>query len=144
MGPNLVRNTDSTGFGDAFESGRDVDPVSEEVTALRNEDISNCDADSEEQLPFLRNGHVLRIVCALNVESAACCVDRAVELCENRIPCGVEDAAMVLAHLIGERDRSLLESMNRILFVLGNEPAVARHVRCQNDCQRSSHDLTGR
>jgi hypothetical protein len=34
--------------------------------------------------------------------------------------------------------------MDRIVLVRGNEPAVACHVRRQDDCQGSSHDLTGR
>ena len=130
----------SAGLGDAFEPGRDVDRVAQQVACFRNQHIADGDADAEQDPALARTRGVLGIVGVLNLDGAARGVDGAVEFRQDRVARGIEHASLVLAHQIGERLRELLKAMNRIVFVLGDEPAVAGNVGRKDDGQLSSHD----
>jgi hypothetical protein len=133
-----ARNADAADRRDTLQPRRDVDAVAEEI-AVALDHVADRNADAKAHLPAGRIGHVARAQALLNVDRAAHGLDRAGKFGEHRVAGGIEDAAA------GPRDEVIHhaaiggEPPQRLLLVLGDEPAVARHVGGKNGRDFSFH-----
>jgi hypothetical protein len=121
------RNADRAGLGEAFQPGRDVDPVTEQVSAVHY-DIADMHADAElHQLV----GGAARILCGdrgLHRDRALHRIDRAGEIGDDAVAGGVEDAATVRTDQPVNDDAACLQPGERADLIPRHQPAVAGNV----------------
>jgi hypothetical protein len=75
--------------------GRDIDPVAKYIVAI-NDDITDVDSDSKDDLFFCGNTDVAPDHTALNLDRATNCIDHAGEFYQHPIAGGFDDTAVML------------------------------------------------
>ena len=133
-----ARDADAADRRDAFQARRDVDAVAEKI-AVALDHVADGDADAEAHLPAGRIGHVAGAQALLDVDGAAHRLDRAGKFGEHGVARGIENPAA------GARDEVVHhraiggEPPQRLLFVFGDELAVAGDVGSENGRDFSFH-----
>src|SRR5262249_30436218 len=95
---NPRRDADATRFRQAFEPGRDVDPMAEDVLAL-DDDVALVDANTELDALVFGDGGVPLDHLALHRDRAGNRFDDARELDQQPVAGRLDDAALVLGDL---------------------------------------------
>ena len=134
-----ARNADAADFGQAFETRRDVDAVAEQI-AVALDHVADGDADAKAHLPAGRIGHVAGAQAFLDVDRAAHRFDRAGKFGQHRIAGGVENAAAGLGDEIVGDGSIGSQTPQRLLFVLGDQPAVAGNIGRKNRRDLAFHE----
>ena len=139
MVSDILGNANAAGLGDAFEPRGDIHGVAQEIAIVADHDVPERDSDPEQQPSRRVDRDILRIVGILNVGGAAGRIDRAFERDQNCVPGGVENPAMVPVCALAESGGRLPKPADRAFLIRGHQPAVARHVRCQDDGKLAPH-----
>ena len=128
---------DVAGLGHCLEPHGDDDAVPEEVATF-DDNITEIDADAQDDMPILGKTFVRGRHPRPEVNGKAHGIDRAGELDQNAIPHQLDDTAMMVADE-GFQDSlaPLVERGQRTLLVQVDQPAVADHVGCHDCCQSS-------
>src|SRR5271170_6969098 len=129
---HLARNADAAAIGDAFEPGRDIDPVAENVGAVRD-DFAEIDANAEFYAPIRWHLRISLEHTSLNRDGAADRVDDATEFRNDAVAGGVGDTAAMRFHRrIPEAAPMILQLGERAFLVGAHQAAVSSHVRGKN------------
>jgi hypothetical protein len=84
----------TAGFAKCFQTSRDINAVAKNIVAI-NDDVTDVDADPEDDLLFLGNSHIASDHAALNVYRATYRIDHARKLHQHPVAGGFDNAAMV-------------------------------------------------
>jgi hypothetical protein len=118
-------DADAARLGQAFEPGRDIYPIAENVAVLDN-DIALMDADTPSDTAFRRHRRLPR-------SGATERVDDAGKLGQEAITGGFDDAALMLGELGIDKFASMGSQLpERSGLVLAHEPAIANDIGRQN------------
>jgi hypothetical protein len=91
-------DADPTGFGHAFEPGRDVDPIAKDVPVLYD-DVPDIDPDAPFDASFGRNVGVAACHAGLHLGRAAQRIDNARKLDQEAVAGGFDYPAAMLGNL---------------------------------------------
>ena len=134
-----ARDADAADLGKALEARGDVDAVAEQI-AVALDHVADGDADAEGHLPARRIGHVAGAQAFLDVDRAAHGFDRAGKFGEHGIARGVENPAAGFGdEIVGDRTVGR-QTPQRLLFVLGNQSAVAGNIGRKNRRDLAFHE----
>ncbi len=136
-----ARDADAADLGEPLETCCDVDAVAQQI-AVALDHIADGDADAERHLPARRIRHVPGAQAFLDVDRATHGFDGAGKFGEHGITRGVEDPAAafgdeIVGHLAIGR-----QPAQRLLFVLGNQSAVAGNIGRKNRRDLAFHEKT--
>ncbi len=137
------RHADAAGFRHRFQTRRHIDAVAENVAAV-DDDVADVDADAE--LDALVGGDlgVARDHAALQVDRAAHRIDDALELHQNAVVGGLDDAPAVLRDLgIDQLPPVRLHLAERAFLVGAHQPAVAGDVGRKNSREPPLNPIAG-
>ena len=116
----------------------DVDAIAQEV-AVALDHVADRDADAKGHLPAGRIGHVAGTQALLDIDRAAHGFDRARKFGEHGVASGIENAAAALGDEIVGHLTVGRQATQRLLFVLGNQSAVAGNIGRKNRCDLAFH-----
>src|SRR5580658_1464268 len=129
---HLARNADAAAIGDAFEPGRDIDPVAENVGAVRD-DFAEIDTNAEFYAPIRWHLRISLEHTSLNRDRAADCVHDTTEFRDDAVAGGVGDTAAMRFHRgIPEAAPMILQLGERAFLVDAHQAAVSSHIRGKN------------
>ncbi len=134
-----ARDADAADFGEALEARRDVDAIAEQITVTLDH-VANRDADAETHVAARWIGHVAGAQAFLDIDRAAHGFDRAGKLRQHRIAGGVENAAAGLGDEIVDDGTIGSEPPQRLLFILGYQPAVTGNIGSKNRRYLALHE----
>ena len=134
-----ARDADAADLGEALEACRDIDAIAEEI-AVPLDDIADGDADAKRHLPARRIRHVPGAQAFLDVDRTAHGFDCARKFGEDGVTCGVEDPAAALGDEIVGHLTIGRQPAQRLLFVLGNQSAVAGNIGRKNCRDLAFHE----
>ena len=126
-----ARDADAADLGEPFQPGCDVDAVAQKV-AVALHHVTDGDTDAECHLPARRIGHVAGAQAFLDVDRAAHGLDRAGEFGKHRIARGVEDTPAAFGDEVVGHLTVGAEPPQRLLFILGDQSAVAGNIGRKN------------
>jgi len=132
---NIVGNANPTRFCDAFETHRNIDPVTKDVVLLDN-NITNMNTDTKFDPLVLRDIGILFRHAALDFVGTSYGVDHAGELNERAVSGILDDpSAMIRDFGVKKRLSKSFQLRQRSLFVDPNQAARARDICRQNSRQ---------
>ncbi len=126
-----ARYADAADLGEGLQACCNVDAVAEQV-AVALHHVANGDADAQRHLPARRIGHVAGPQAFLDVDRAAHRLNRAREFGEHGITGGVENAAAAFGDEVVYHVTIGDQAPQRLLFVLGDQSAVAGNIGRKN------------
>lgn len=122
-----ARHTDHAASHQAFETGRDVHPVPEQVSIL-DHDIAHIDTNSEPHPPVLQLNAVCPIKCLLDLDRALHRIENAAEFGEHAVAGRVCNPPAVSGdQFVGNRPMSG-QRRQRGVFVTVHQAAIALDV----------------
>ena len=138
------RDADAAGLRQAFEAGRHVHAVSQDVAVLLHDDVADIDADTQVDPLVGRQAGVLHHQPALQVDGATDGVDDAGEFGQQAVTRGLHQAATVFGEA-GEEQVSLkgFQAPQRAFLIGAHQPAVARDIGGENGRKPSVKPFTG-
>ena len=121
------RDADRARLSEAFQPGRDVDPVAEQVPAV-DHDIADMHADAELHRLVCGAARILRGDRGLHRDRALHRIDRARKVGDDAVAGGVEDAAPVRRDQPIDDGAARPKSREGADLVARHQPAVAGNV----------------
>ena len=88
---HLLGKADRAGFGDAFQSRGDVDPIAHQVAIALLDDVAEVNADPEDDAAILGHAGVTLDHGVLNFDGAAHGIDDAAELDDRAVAGALDD-----------------------------------------------------
>jgi hypothetical protein len=122
------RHADASRDRERFQTGRDVDAVAEDIAVIRD-NVADMNADTKLN-PLCRcNVEIGAGYSELDVDGAACRIDRADKLRQHSVAVGSDDAATMLGDLgIDQACPIILEPAERPFLVQANQSAVPGNI----------------
>jgi hypothetical protein len=128
----IVGYADATGLRYTFEPRSNIHAIAEYVVVF-NHDVANVNADPDFNALFLRNRCVAFHHAILNLDRAACSIDRACKFNQNAIPSPLNDAtAMRYDGRFQEFAPVSIKPRQGTFFISSHQAAVARNIACQD------------
>ena len=124
-------DTDAPDFRKTLEARGDVDAIAQQV-AVALDHITDRDADAKRHLPARRIRHVSGAQAFLDIDRAAHGFDSAREFGEHGVAGSIENTAAAFGNEIVGHLTIGREPPQRLLFVLGNQAAVAGNIGRKN------------
>ncbi len=135
---------DAARLGQRLEPRRDIDTVAENVAAL-DDDVAEIYADAEFEAAVGQNLGIARRHRALNGGGAADGGDHALELGQEAVAGGLDQAALMRGdHGLEHRAAMRVERAQRADLVAAHEPAIAHHVGHHDGGEPALDDLAAR
>jgi hypothetical protein len=117
----VVRNADTAGLSDPFETHCNIDPVTKDIVFFDN-DITDVNADAELDPLVLRRVDILFGHATLNFVGTSYRVDRAGELSNSAVPGILDDTTVMLGDFgIEKRPSNRFQSRQRAFFAREND-----------------------
>jgi hypothetical protein len=127
------------GLGKALQARRYVDAVSMNVLSF-DDDIAEIDADAEKHSLLGPQGRIAFRLLLLDFDGAAQSIHHAVELNQNPVAHGLNQAAVMRGDLRFEEFVEVgVEADTRSLFVDLAQAAITDHIRNQDCCKAALH-----
>jgi hypothetical protein len=131
----VVRNADTAGLSDPFETHRNIDPVTKDIVLFDN-DITDVNADAELDPLVLRHVDILFGHAALNFVGTSDGVDHAGELGNSAVPGILDNTSVMLSDFgIEKRLSESFQLRQRAFFVDPYQATRAHDIRRQNSRQ---------
>jgi hypothetical protein len=129
---DVIGHADAARISDAFDTGGDINPISEDVTAI-DDDVADIDADAEIDALFQRHAAVTLGHGLLDIDRAAHRVHGAAEFGQHPVSGVLDNPPSVLCDFRIYDGRQVFPEFKVCsLFVQTGQAAVSCHVGRQN------------
>jgi hypothetical protein len=130
---SILRNTDCTGLGDAFEPRRDIDAIAHQIAIVLLDHVPKMDADAKLDAALGRQAGVALDESALNLDRAAHRLDHAAELDNRAVADPLDDASVMRCDGgIDQIAAKAPKARKGSILIGAGEPAIADDIGYQD------------